>query len=144
MQREAPPIAKQAMRVMAAVDESVKRFARADKYQVGADLRQQAMAVARLVHLAWHQRRSGQLQRVHELVTAIDNLKLTLQLGEAVKAFRSFREFEVLARLVNDLGRQCGGWLKALHSMGQNRQDNPPGERALILSSRAAPAGATP
>lgn len=138
MNRELPEIAKTAMRVLAAVERSVLRFGRAHRYTLGADLRQQAMAVARIAHLAWRQR-GRQLQIVRELSTAIDNLKLTLQLGQMVDAFRSFREFEALARIVNDLGRQCGGWLKALHSMGQNQPGKSPAERAPILSSQAAP-----
>jgi hypothetical protein len=138
MRSQLPPIAKAAMRVLAAVYQSVDRFSRVHKYTVGANLRIESMAVARAVTQAWHRRGDRQLPAVREVAVAIDNLKITLQLCDDVKAFRSFAEFEALARIVNDLGRQCGGWLKSLHSMGQNPQGNPPGERAPILSSRAA------
>ena len=144
MNRELPAIAKAAMRVLACVEEAVTRFPRRHRYGIGADLRSQAMAVARCVHRAWRER-SRQLQRVHELSAAVDDLKLTLQLCDAVKAFRSLGEFEVVARLVSDLGRQCGGWLKQLHAKGQNAgAGHPPGQRAPILSSRATPAGVAP
>lgn len=144
MNRELPAIAKQAMRAQACIEEAVTRFPRRHRYLIGQDLRAQAMRVARCVHKAWRER-SRQLQRVHELSEAVDDLKLTLQLCDAVKAFRSLGEFEAVARVVSDLGRQCGGWLKQLHSKGQNdRAETPPGQRAQILSSRAAPQGATP
>jgi len=143
MRHELPEIARHAMRALACIEEAVTRFPRRHRYGIGADLRSQAMQVARCVHRAWRER-TRQLQRVHELSAAVDDLKLTLQLCDAVKAFRSFGEFEVVARLVSDLGRQCGGWLKQLHATGQSgRAGNPPGQRASILSSQAAPLGAT-
>lgn len=138
-----PAIAKQSARVAAAIEEAVTRFPRRHKYGLGADLRGNAVQVMRAVRKAWRER-SRQLQRVHELSAAIDNLKDSMMLADAVKAFGSFAEFEAVARLVNDLGRQCGGWLKALHSTGQNEQGQSLAQRAPTLSSRAAPQGATP
>lgn len=144
MNRELPAIAKLSMRVLACCEEAVTRFPRRHRYGVGADLRGEAMAVARCCHKAWRER-SRQLQRVRELSEAIDNLKLTLQLCDSVHAFGSSREFEAVARLASDLGRQCGGWLKQLHTQGQNDPAPcAPGQRAPILSSRAASAEATP
>jgi len=83
--------------------------------------------------------RSQQLRRVHELSDAIDELKLRIRLSKQVNAFGSFGEFETIVRTTADLGRQCGGWLKRLHSKGQNAQAaSPPAQRASILSSRDA------
>jgi len=143
MKSELPSIAKHAARVAAAIEEAVTRFPRRHKYALGADLRANAMQVMRAVRKAWRER-SRQLQRVHELSAAIDDLKDSMMLADGVKAFGSFQEFEAVARLVNDLGRQCGGWLKALHSTGQNGQGRFPGQRAQTLSSRAASHEATP
>lgn len=144
MRAELPPIAKLSQQILVSIEQAVIRFARSHKYGVGADLRREAMRVARCVHRAWRER-SRQLQRVHELAEAIDDLKITLQLAQGVDAFRSFGEFEALARLVSDIGRQCGGWLKQLHSKGQNGQASPGfAQRAPILSSRSASSEATP
>jgi hypothetical protein len=143
MNRELPPIAKLAMRVLACVEEAVTRFPRKHRYTLGSDLRSRAMAVARATHRAWRDQARRQ-QRVHELALAIDDLKITLQLGKDVQAFRSFGQFEAVARLVNDLGRQCGGWLKQMRSQGQNAAGQSPSQRAPILSSRAALQGASP
>lgn len=140
MNRELPPIAKLAMRVLACVEEAVTRFPRRHRYTLGSDLRNRAMAVARAAHMAWRDQ-GGRHQRVRDLAAAIDDLKLTLQLGKEVNAFVSFGQFEAVARLVNDLGRQCGGWLKQMRSQGQNVTDSP-SQRARILSSRAASQGA--
>lgn len=136
MNRELPPIAKLAMRALVSIEEAVTRFPRRHRYTLGSDLRERAMAVARATHMAWRDQ-AGRPQRVRDLALAIDDLKLTLQLGKEVNAFVSFGQFEALARLVNELGRQCGGWLKQLRSQGQNAADHTP-QRAPILSSRAA------
>lgn len=142
MNAELPPIARAANRVLLDVEKAVVRFPRRHKYQVGADLRTEAMAIARCAYRAWRER-SRQLQRVHELAEAIDNLKLTMRIAKQLRAFGSFGEFEALAREVIDLGRQCGGWLKSLHAKGQNEPERAPGQRALILSSRGASMEAT-
>jgi hypothetical protein len=143
VRRELPPIVKASRRVVSVVEEAVTRFPRRHRYTLGADLRRDAMQVNRCAHRAWRDR-SQQLARVRELVVAMDELRFTLQLGKDVNAYGSFREFEMIAELVTNLGRQCGGWLKRLRSTGQNDQAvQPQGQRAPILSSRPASAEAS-
>jgi hypothetical protein len=143
MARDLPRIALAAQRVRAALEQSVGRFARKDRYSVGADLRNASREVVRRVFIAWRDRQR-QLIRVRELSKAIDDLKLEMMLAKDVSAFRSDAEFEAVARLVSDLGGQCGGWLKELSRQGQNGQGKPPGQRAQILSSRDASREANP
>lgn len=144
MRDELPVIAKHAMRVLAAIEEAVTRFPRRHRYTAGADLRNAARHVARCVRVAWRDRQQ-QLARVQELSQAVDDLKLEMMLADAVKAFGSVAELGAVGRLVRDLGRQVGGWLKALQSKGQNGSaDLPPVQRSQILSSRATPQGVTP
>lgn len=139
-----PPIARDARRVLVAVETAVRRFPRYHKYAVGADLRREAMTVARCVDRAWNDQ-TRQVARLRELAIAIDDLKLTLQLGKEVEAFKSFAEFEALADLVSGLGRQCGGWLKQMDAKGQNaRAPTGPAQRAQRLSSRPASGEANP
>lgn len=134
MKSELPAIAKHTARVAACIEEAVTRFPRRHRYALGADLRGNAMQVMRAVRKAWRER-SRQLQRVYELSGAIDDLKDSMMLAESVSAFGSFREFEAVSRLVNELGKQCGGWLKKLHSMGQNGHGSSAAQRAPTLSS---------
>lgn len=143
MHTELPPIVKQAQRLVADIENSVRRFSRYHKYTIGQDLRSQAMTVTRAAFRAWRDQ-TRQVQRAHELAIAIDELKLSLQLGKDIKAFGSFREFEAVARLASDIGRQCGGWLKRLHSKSQNAGASAPRQRAPILSSQAASQEARP
>ena len=129
---------------MLEIEQAVRRFPRYHKYTHGSRLRDQAMAVTQLAHRAWR----DQAQRPRwttDLVWAVDELKLSLQLGKQIQAFVSFRQFDMLARLASDLGKQCGGWRKQQHRDSQNvGAGKPPPQRAEILSSRAAPQGANP
>lgn len=133
----APPIAKLAHRILADVENAVRRFPRFHRYSAGADLRGHAMQVARRVHKAWRDP-EHRLARVLELCDAVDDLKISLQLAKEVKAFGGFAEFEALANLVNELGAQSGGWLKKLQSKSQNAEAREPAQRAQILSTRVA------
>lgn len=131
-----PPIAKAAERLLLEVELVVRGFPRYHKYTIGSELREQAMNVVRLTHRAWRDR-ARQTEWTSKLAFAIDDLKLSLQLGKQVQAFRSFRQFEMIAELAVDLGRQCGGWSK--HLKGQNaRASETSAQRPQILSSQAA------
>jgi hypothetical protein len=138
MRHALPDIALAAQRVRAALELSVRRFARLDRYSVGVELRNDAREVVRRTFTAWHDKQR-QLIRVRELSVAIDALKIDMMLAKDISAFRSDGEFEAVAGAVRDLGKQCGGWLKELSRKGQSGQGKPPGQRAQILSSRDAP-----
>ncbi len=141
MYTDLPDIAKAAARARTVIEESVQRFARRNRYSVGADLRDVARQVVRLTLLAWHEP-SRRALRIRELSSASDGLKLDLQLAKDVNAFRHDREFEMVGRLVKGLGAQCGGWLsKELERKGQNgRGQQSRAQRAPILSGRPASA----
>jgi hypothetical protein len=107
---QSPTIVKLAERMLKDIEQAVRGFARFHKYQHGAVLRERAMAVAEAAHRAWRER--GVVLYVEQLVDAVDSLKIALQLGQQIHAFASFRQFEAIATVQADLGRQCGGWLQ--------------------------------
>lgn len=119
------------------IEGAVTRFARAHRYGSGADLRAAAKAVVQSVRSAWRNPEL-RLERVRSVSEAIDTLKEELQLAQGVRAFGSFREFDAIAKEVDTLGRQCGGWLRDLQSSGQNPRAYGPAERAQTLSARTA------
>jgi hypothetical protein len=76
---------------------------------------------------------------IRQLVRAVDGLKIRLQLGSRVRAFGSFAQFEMLARLAADLGKQTGGWHRQQHPKVQNAGAiSAPSQRDQILSTRTA------
>lgn len=144
MAYELPQIVRSAERLLLEIEQAVSRWPRIHRYTHGALLRQQAMSVAQLTHRAWRDRRR-QIDWIAELARAIDDLKLSLQLGKQIQAFASFAQFEMIARLAAETGRQCGGWLKQVHSKGQNTAEpRVPQQRTTILSSQVASGEAHP
>jgi hypothetical protein len=137
-----PAIVKSAERAMREIELAVARFPRAHKYALGADLRREAMAVARLTHKAWREI-GARGPRMTELSDAIDDLKLRVQIAQQVHAFASFGQFELILNVVSEVGRQCGGWRRRRNAKGQNGQaSQAPEQRPSILSSRNASHGA--
>lgn len=133
-----PGLRRSIERAMAA---AVSQWPRKHRYLSGTDLRRAAMRVAKRAQRAWRAR-DDKPERVARLVRAVDAVKINLQLGMRLRAFRSFAQFEALARVAADLGRQAGGWHRQLNPKGQNRAAPPPPERAQTLSTCAASAGA--
>ena len=135
MSTTVPGILKLAERVTVEIELAVSRWPRCHKYTHGSELRLQAMAVWRLATQTWRAREQrGDV--MPQLVKAVDDLKLSLQLGKQIRAFASFAQFEAIARLVADLGKQVGGWSKRVN--GQNAPAVAPAQRPEILSSQTA------
>lgn len=143
MRSNLPQIGQLAQRVRVALYQAVKAFPRSDKYGIGADLNRDARDVVRKIRKAWLQsdprRRRALIQQVSD---AIDELKDSMQLAGDLPVFRSSEEFAAIARLVEELGNQCGGWLKDRTDTGQNGRAASPVQRAQTLSSPAASLGA--
>lgn len=140
MTPDAPAIVKLSEQVLVEIERAVLGFPRFHKYASGAELREAAREVARAAHRAWRAY-EDKLELIGRLAFAIDNLKLELQVAKGLHAFKSFAQFEAIARLVSALGRQCGGWQKEQHRKGQNSAASKPTERAQILSARDTPHG---
>jgi predicted alpha/beta-fold hydrolase len=92
--KERLPIWRDANRLLLEIEQAVRRFPRYHKYAVGADLRQQAMLVCRLLVRALSAENRQRVEQVQNLRHAADDLKVMIQLAKEVKAFQSFRQFE--------------------------------------------------
>ena len=143
MRNQLPLLANLCRRLRADLELAVASFDRYHRYASGQDLRTQAKRLAVLVDRAWH-RPQERLAWVEQLVDAVDDFKLDMQLAADVKAFASIKQFEALQLQVEQLGMQCGGWHRDLknHPKGQNPAPRAAPERAKILSTRDAPQGA--
>ena len=129
------PIWRDANRLLLAIEQAVRGFPRYHKYTLGTELRHQAMEVCRLI-LRAADRRETQLERIQALVEAVDDLKLQVQLAKELQAFKSFNEFQTIAALAVDLGKQSGGWRKRL----QQSTASTSGSHAPAPSGSHAPA----
>jgi hypothetical protein len=135
-----PPILQAIQRLRSDIERAVPGFPRKYRYSLGAQLREEIHAVARLANRAWRDR--VQVRRwTTSLVWAVDELKQTMQVAKEVKAFASFAQFEMLVREAEELGKQCGGWKRqhrADHPIGQNAPGYAQGQRAQTLSTSGA------
>ena len=132
-----PPIVALAERLCAEIEQAVSRFPRAHRYTFGDELRRQARHVMRLVNRAWRDK-ANQPQWLVDLVWAVDDLKMELQIGQRLRAFTSLGQFEALARAAKELGKQTGGWNRQQHPKGQSSAANGQPKRSQILSTPTA------
>ena len=114
------PIWRDAQRLLLITEEAVRRFPRYHKYTLGSELRAQAMHLCRLINRAWRDPR-GRSRHVDELVMAIDEYKLQLQLGKELRAFAGFGQVQQLAELSVSLGKQSGGWRRRRSARPETR-----------------------
>jgi len=104
---------RQAQQLLCLIEEAVKRFPRYHKYTVGSDLRRQAMTVMRTMHRAVFEKTPA---HVTDLMWAMEDLKLTLQLAKELGAFAKMTQFAPIAELAAQMGRQCGGWRRKVEA----------------------------
>lgn len=98
-------------------EEFVRGFARHHKYTIGTEIRKQAMKAWRMVHRA-HFDQTAQARVMEQLVWTVDDYKLSLQMAKEIKAFQNFSQFEAVALLAVQIGKQCGGWHRQTRSRG--------------------------
>jgi hypothetical protein len=141
MKSDLPKVVKDAQRARACIYESVSRMPRRHKYGVGQQLDASAEAVVMAINDFWREAEPvRKLEFAREMCRQIDRLMFRLQLANEVHAFRSFAEFESVARIVAEVGSQSGGLRKGLERKSQNAAaaTAPPMQRALTLSARNA------
>ena len=144
MPSQLPPIVKAAERLCVEIEQAVRTFHRYHRYAIGTNLRDQAMRVLDLANRAWRDR-SRQARWATDLVWAIDELLSRLQVAKLLQATKNFAQFEHLLRLIEEIGKQAGGWRKSLHLKGQNAPSpSAVAQRAETLSTCAASTGAIP
>jgi four helix bundle protein len=125
-QTEHLPIYKSAYDLCLYFEQVVKNFSRYHKYSLGADLRDGAREVLKLIVRANSRRDKSPI--LHELREELEELKVLLRLCHDVKAFPNFNSFEHAISLVTEIAKQNEGWLKRQgQSHGRNRQAMPKG-----------------
>ena len=119
-QTNALPIWRDAQRLLLAVERAVSTFPRRHRFGLGEDLRRLAQRICRRVNRAWRAPAMRQVE-LERLVWDVDDLKTLLQLGKELRVFSSFREFQDLAELAVQLGKQSGGWRRRLGTQPEVR-----------------------
>ena len=109
---EGLPIYRAAADLVVLLDRVVRDFSRFHKYSLGTRLRDSAMEIVLLV--AKCNRREERSERLPELCSQVEELKILVNLGKEVSAFQSFKQFAQVMEQVMALARQAEGWRRSL------------------------------
>ncbi len=112
--RQNLPIWRDANALLLEIETIVRGFTRYHKYSVGAELRQQAMQICRLLSRALRKQANERIAMVEHLLIAIDDVKVLIQLAKDIKAFQNFKQFQRVVELAVSLSKQGGAWLQHL------------------------------
>ena len=132
-----PPVVRLAEALAADIEQAVTKFSQAHRYSFGMKLSADAWAVLTTANRAARKPDDRPLL-LQQLVDEVDDLKQRLQLGQKLRQFSSFGQFEALMRSAIELGKQVGGWHRQFHPKGQNAKPPAAGQRAMTLSTCTA------
>lgn len=105
------PIYKAAMNLCVYFEKIIRYFDRHHKYIIGADLRRLSIKSVMLVIKANNNQKK--LPLLFELRDALEEIRILVRVCKEIKAFHSFKSFEVSLRLLASLIKQCQGWIKS-------------------------------
>ena len=131
-QTEHLPIFKASYDLCLHLEQVVAKFARTHRHGLGAELREGARRVLRLVVRANARRDKAPV--LLEVREAVEDLKVLCRLGHDVKAFASFNAFEHAITQVVVIAKQNEGWLRQQQKMG-------PGQSRRVMPSGPATPG---
>lgn len=134
-QTEHLPIFKQAYDLCLHLDQVVRSFPRYHKYALGADVRDCARRVLRLIVRA--NSRRDKTATLLELRETVEELKVLLPLAFDSKAFQKMASFEHAAAQAVAIAKQNEGWLKS-QADGARRRSADPAESAANTSHGSA------
>jgi len=105
------PIYKSALDLCIYFEKIVRNFDRHHKYVIGADLRRLSIKAVMLVIKANDAK--DKTPMLLTLKEVLEEIKILIKICKEVKAFNSFKSFEVSVRLVDSVIKQSAGWLKS-------------------------------
>ena len=105
MDKNRLPIWRDASALLLETEQVVRHFPRYHKYTLGSEMRRQPMTLCQLMSRAWRDKANAS-KHLHQLVAMVDDFKIQCQLAKELHVFRNFAEFERLAVLSVQLGKQ--------------------------------------
>jgi len=105
------PIYKAAMDLCVYFEKIIRHFDKHHKYIIGADLRRLSIKAVMLIIKANNVK--NKLSLLFELKDILEEISILIRICKEVKAFHSFKSFEVSVRLLGNMIRQCQGWIKS-------------------------------
>jgi hypothetical protein len=107
---------KKSFELVSYFETSVRSFDRYHKYAIGLHFRNLSRAIVVLVAKA--NTKSERTSCLKEALEKLEELKILVHVGKEIHAFKSFKSFEHVTRLIVDIAKQCEGWLKSQNAAG--------------------------
>ncbi len=131
MKPNPPEIVKKAERLHLELVRSADSFPVKHRHTLGADLRRDGLQVDLLSKAAFRASAKPTLAAlVDQLSDNIDRIKAQWQVAFKLQCF-SFDRSEEVARLLEDVGKQCGGWKKSIEKRSTGQNPAPKGTRSV-------------
>ena len=105
------PIYKVGLDLCVYFEKIIRHFDRHHKYIIGADLRKLSIKSVKLIIKA--NDTQNKLPLLLELKDNLEEIKILIKICKEVRAFNSFRSFAVSIKMVDNLIKQCNGWIKS-------------------------------
>lgn len=107
------PIYKKMFDLTVYVENIVKNFSRYHKYTLGSELRN--LSRKTLVLIVKANSAENKRELLEEVRDNLEEMKITGRVCKELKAYGSFKSFEVFVKSIVDVSRQCEGWLRSLN-----------------------------
>ena len=108
------PVYKKALDLAVYFEKLIRNFEKYHKYTIGSELRNLSRRI--LVLVAKANTAAGRRECLAEALDKLEELKINIHVAQEVKAFRSFKNFEVALRSVVEVSKQCEGWYRCQDS----------------------------
>ena len=111
------PIYRDANQLVIETEITVKQFSRYHKYTLGSKMRTCAYKIIENISLAINQPKNMP-NDIQELIKQAhretEKFKIKIQIAQTLNVFPSFKRFEVLAKTVVSVSKQCFAWNKKI------------------------------
>lgn len=91
---------------------ALRQFPRSERHVLSQEIRQTMWSLLRLIIIC--NRRYHKKTTLQDLDGELDLLRSQIRLAQELK-FLAFKQYEVWSRLLDEIGRMIGGWLKSLN-----------------------------
>jgi len=108
---------KKSLELVMYLENTVRGFDRYHKYTVGSEMRNLARTI--LVLVAKANTRACRLKCLEEALDKVEELRILVNVAREIKAFRQFKSFEFVTRLIVDISKQCEGWSRSQNAAGK-------------------------
>lgn len=108
---------KKSLELVMYLENIVRGFDRYHKYTIGSEMRNLARTI--LVLVAKANTRVCRQKCLEEALDKVEELRILVNVAREIKAFRQFKSFEFVTRLIVDISKQCEGWSRSQNAVGK-------------------------